>query len=182
MSYIPTPATIADAPEASRPILTAIEKQLGSVPNMFRLVSNSPATLEGYAALSGALQKGKLSAPTRERIALAVAEVNGCDYCLSAHGFIGKNFAKLSDEEIALNRRGGSTDAKAAAAVAFAKAVTEARGDVDRADLEAVRAAGYGDAEILEIAAHVALNTLTNYVNNAFGTEIDFPSIELVAA
>ena len=77
MSRIPTPATIDAAPAAARPLLEAVKTQLGVVPNLFRLVSNSPAALEGYLGLSGALSKGALPAPTRERIALAVAEING---------------------------------------------------------------------------------------------------------
>jgi AhpD family alkylhydroperoxidase len=114
---IPTPATIDASPAASQPLLEAVEKQFGLVPNLFRLVSNSPAALEGYVNLMGALNKGKLPAQTRERIALAVAEINGCDYCLSAHTYLGKNLAKLEDAEIAANRSGASTDPKADAAV-----------------------------------------------------------------
>ncbi|MBY6264855.1 carboxymuconolactone decarboxylase family protein [Azospirillum sp. 412522] len=182
MSYIPTPATIEDAPEASRPILEGVQKQLGRVPNIFRLVSNSPAALGGWTAFQGALGKGKLAPATRERIALAMAEVNGCDYCLSAHTFTGSKFARLDDSEIAANRRGSSNDPKAAAAVEFATALAVARGSVGPQAIEAVRAAGYGDAEILEIIAHVALNTFTNYVNEALGTEIDFPRIDGLAA
>lgn len=182
MSYIPTPATIEDAPEASRPILEGVQKQLGRVPNIFRLVSNSPAALGGWTSLQGALGKGKLPPATRERIALAMAEVNGCDYCLSAHTFTGSKFAKLDDSEIAANRRGSSNDPKAAAAVEFAKALAVTRGAVGPQAIEAVRAAGYSDAEILEIIAHVALNTFTNYVNESLGTEIDFPRIDSVAA
>jgi len=182
MSYIATPAEIEDAPEASRPTLRSVEKQLGQVPNMFRLVATSPAALDAYVGLSGALGKGKLSAATRERIALAVAQANSCDYCLAAHSFIGKNLAKLSDEEISASRNGTSSDTKAAAAVRLAKRLAEARGAVDKADLDAVRAAGYDDAEIVEIIAHVALNTLTNYVNVALGTELDFPAAGPLAA
>ena len=95
MSRLPSPASIETSRAASQPLLQAVKKQLGMVPNLFRLVGNSPAALEGYLGLNGALAKGALEAPTRERIALAVAEVNGCDYCLSAHSYIGKNFAKL---------------------------------------------------------------------------------------
>ena len=73
MSRIATPATIDAAPASARPLLEAVKKQLGSVPNLFRLVANSPAALEGYLGMSGALAKGSLPAPTRERIALAVA-------------------------------------------------------------------------------------------------------------
>jgi uncharacterized peroxidase-related enzyme len=177
MSYIHTPATIADAPADSQALLQAVNKQLGSVPNLFRLVSNSPAALEGYLGLSGALTKGALPAQTRERIALAVAEINGCDYCLSAHSYFGKNFAKLEDAEIAANRKGGSSDAKADVAVRFAAKVVQARGRVSDDELKAVKAAGYDDAQIVEIVLHVALNTWTNYINLIGRTDIDFPVV-----
>ena len=117
MSRIPTSATINDAPEASRPVLEAVQKQIGSVPNIFRLVSNNPAAQNGLTALQGALGKGKLAPATRERIALTMAEANGCDYCLSAHTYTGAKFAKLDESEIEANRRGTSNDPKAAAAV-----------------------------------------------------------------
>jgi AhpD family alkylhydroperoxidase len=104
MSRIPTPATIESAPVAAQPLLEGVKKQFGVVPNMFRLIANSPAALESYLDLSGALNKGTLPAPTRERIALAVAEINGCNYCLSAHTYLGKTLAKLPDAEITANR------------------------------------------------------------------------------
>ncbi len=182
MSRLPTPASIEASPAAAQPLLQAVKKQLGVVPNLFRLVSNSPAALEGYLGLNSALAKGALEAPTRERIALAVAEINGCDYCLSAHSYLGKNLAKLSDTEIATNRDGGSTDAKADAAVRFAVKLVNARGHVSDADIQAVRAAGYSDAQVIEIVLHVALNTLTNYVNEVAKTEIDFPVVATKAA
>ena len=177
MSRIPTPATVADAPAASQPLLNAVKAQLGVVPNMFRLISTSPQALEGYLGLSGALGHGALPAATRERIALAVAEVNGCDYCLSAHTYLGKNLAKLDDAEIAANRAGASNDPKADAPVRFAAKVTRARGHVSEGELAAVKLAGYSDAQIIEIVQHVALNTWTNYVNEVFKTDIDFPVV-----
>ena len=182
MSRIATPATIDAAPAASRPMLEAVKKQLGVVPNLFRLVATSPAALEGYLGLSGALQKGALPAQTRERIALAVAQINGCGYCLSAHAYLGKNLAKLDDAEIAANRNGGSRDPKADAAVRFAAKVARERGHVADSDLQAVRLAGYDDAQIIEIVLHVALNTWTNYVNEVAKTDIDFPAVEALAA
>jgi uncharacterized peroxidase-related enzyme len=182
MSRINTPASIEAAPAASQDLLQAVKKQLGSAPNLFRIVSNSPAALEGYLGLNGALAKGALDAATRERIALAVAEINGCDYCLAAHTYLGTNIAKLTGAEIAANRHGGSTDAKADAAVRFAVTVTNARGHIPQEAFDAVRAAGYSDAEIVEIIAHVALNTLTNYVNSVLETEVDFPAADALAA
>lgn len=178
MSRIPTPATIADAPAAAQPLLEAVKKQLGSVPNLFRLVATSPASLEGFLGLSGALGKGSLPAPTRERIALAVAEINGCNYCLSAHTYLGKNLAKLDDAEITANRSGASNDPIADAAVRFAAKVAHERGHVGEADLATVKLAGYTDAQVLEIILHVVVNTLTNYVNEVFKTDIDFPVVE----
>ena len=177
MSRLPIPASIEASPAASQPLLQAVKKQLGVVPNLFRLVGNSPAALEGYLGLNGALARGALEAATRERIALAVAEVNGCDYCLSAHSYLGRNLAKLSDAEIAANREGGSTDAKAEAAVHFAVELVKVRGHVSEADIRAVKQAGYTDAQVIEIVLHVALNTLTNYVNEMAKTEIDFPVV-----
>jgi uncharacterized peroxidase-related enzyme len=177
MSRIPTPASVDAAPAASRPLLEAVKKQLGIVPNLFRLVSTSPAALEGYLSLSGALAKGALPAPTRERIALAVAEINGCSYCLSAHTYLGQHVAKLDDAEMALNRSGASNDPKADAAVRFAAAVTRSRGQVSDAEVQALKAAGYDDAQLIEIVLHVALNTWTNYINEVAETEIDFPVI-----
>ena len=124
---------------------SASKKQFGVAPNLFRLVANSPAALEGYLGLLDALGKGTLPLKTRARIALAVAEVNGCDYCLSAHTYLGKNLAKLDDSEMEANRGGASNDAKANVAVSFAAKVVRERGRVSDDDLRALRAAGYDD-------------------------------------
>ena len=177
MSRIPTPVSIEAAPIAARPLLESVKKQLGVVPNMFRLISNSPAALESYLDLSGALNKGTLPAPTRERIALATAEVNGCNYCLSAHSYLGKHLAKLDDAEITANRNGASNDPKADAAVRFAVKVVRERGHVSEDDVNAVKAAGYDDAQVIEMVLHVALNTWTNYINEVAKTDIDFPVV-----
>jgi len=182
MSRINTPVSIEAAPAAARPLLEAVKKQIGSVPNLFRVVANSPAALEGYLGLNGALAKGSLDAKTRERIALAVAEINGCGYCLAAHTYIGKTVAKLDDAEITANRSGASNDLKADAAVRFAVKVVNARGHVSDVDVATVKAAGLDDAQVVEIVLHVALNTLTNYVNEVAKTEIDFPVVELRSA
>ena len=182
MSRIATPATVAAAPTASHDLLEAVRRQLGSVPNLFRLVANSPAALEGHLGMAGALAKGSLPAATRERIALAVAEVNGCAYCLSAHTYLGKHVARLDDAEMTANRDGRSNDPTADAAVRFAARVATSRGHVDDADLRAVRAAGHDDAQIVEIVQHVALNVWTNYINIVGETEIDFPRVDLRAA
>jgi len=176
MSRISIPSVETSA-AAAQPLLAAVKAQLGVVPNLMKLVGHSPAALEGYLSLNGALAKGVLGAPLREQVALAVAERNGCDYCLSAHSYIGQHAARLSAAEIVAARQGESADAAAQAALNFVRRVLDTRGHVADADLAALRAAGYGDAAAIELVAHVALNVLTNYVNSVAQTDIDFPRV-----
>ena len=174
--------TLESAPVASLPLLDAVKKQLGVIPNLMKLIGNSPAALEGYLGLNGALSKGTLGAKTGERIALAIAEFNRCDYCLSAHTYLATHIAKLETTEIDANRHGQSTDLKANAAVMFAVSIAKQKGHVSNADVNAIKAAGFNDAQIVEIVLHVALNTLTNYVNSVAQTAIDFPEVHAYSA
>ena len=177
MSRLNIPSSIESSPPGSQASLGAVARSLGSVPNLFRLVANSPAALKGYLALSGAVASSTLDPKTQERVALVVAEQNGCDYCLSAHTYLGRNVATLDDAEITANRNGSSNDMQAAAAVRFAAQLVRSRGHLADADVQAVKAAGYSDAQIVEIVLAVALNTFTNYVNEVARTEIDFPVV-----
>ena len=166
------------APEAAsdkaKELLDAVKAKLGLVPNMTRAMANAPAALEGYLQLSGALGKGKLSARTREQIALAVAQENRCDYCLAAHSTIGK-MVGLSADQIRDSRLGTAVDPKTDLLLRFARKVTESRGRVSDRDIEEVREAGLDDGAIAEVVANVALNVFTNYFNNVAETEVDFP-------
>lgn len=162
---------LEQAPAASRPLLENLRKSLGFIPNAFSTLAQSPAALGGYLALAGALAKSSLSAAERETVALATSQVNGCDYCLAAHTlFAGK--AGLDGEAIG-EARDGSLNALAL----FARQVTESRGQVSDAQLDAARAAGLSDAKIVELIAQVALLTLTNYLNNVAATDVDFPPV-----
>jgi len=176
---LPSPET---TPAASVPLLEKVREQLGVVPNLFRLVAISPAGLEGFLGLFAALGQGSLDPKTRTRIALAVAGVNHCNYCASAHTYLARHVAKLDELEIEANRAGHSLDEKAAAAVVFARRIAETRGHVTKVEFDAVRQAGYSDPDIIEIILHVALNTLTNYVNETVLTDIDFPLVETARA
>jgi uncharacterized peroxidase-related enzyme len=171
MSRISIPS-VDNSPEASKPLLAAVKQSIGIVPNLMKLVGHSPAALEGYLSLNGALNKGRLSAGLREQIALAVAEYNGCDYCLSAHDYLGRNVAKLSGADIDAARDFHASDARHDAALVFARRVLEQHGRVSDDDLSALR-----EASTVEIVVNVALNILTNYVNNVARTEIDFPKV-----
>jgi uncharacterized peroxidase-related enzyme len=162
----------------SQSTLEGFEKFFGFVPNLFAVIGKSPNALAAFKGLQIPLQK-TLDAGMRERIALAVSEVNDCEYCIRAHGFIGARFGKLDLDEMELNRQGKSSDPKAEAAVSFAKKVTETRGKVSDDDLAAVRSAGWTDTQIIEIIALSVQFLYTNFVNNVFQTEIDFPVVEV---
>jgi uncharacterized peroxidase-related enzyme len=164
-----------------RRLLDGVTSKLGMTPNMMKTMAQSPAVLEAYLSFSGALDTGTLDAGLREQIALISAEINSCGYCASAHTAIGK-VVGLGPDAILAARQGHSTDAKADAALKFARAVIVNRGEVSDADVQAVRDAGYADGEIGEIVANVALNIFTNYFNVIAKTEIDFPKVQLGVA
>jgi uncharacterized peroxidase-related enzyme len=103
--------------------------------------------------------------------------VNGCDYCLTVHSFTAQHMAKMPGDDIILARKGHANDPKRNAAVQFARKVIETRGKVTDADLAAVREAGYTDANVSEIVALVAMYSLTNFFNNVFDPEKDFPAV-----
>ena len=126
----------------------------------------------------GALGGGVIGARLGEQIAVAMANRNACAYCLAAHTALGQK-AGLSAEALAEAQQGRSDDPRTAVALRFALKLVDARGQVDDADLQALRAQGVTDEEIMEILAHVALNLFTNYVNVALGVPVDFPGVKL---
>lgn len=162
----------------AKSLLDAVQSALGMVPNFIRVLANSPAALNAFLGLHGIAGAGALDPMTRERIALAVAEQNACQYCVSAHTAIGRKVG-LDNQEMLANRMGRSSDAKAEAALTFARALVEQTGQVNRAEFDAVRAAGHSDGEVVEIITHVALNVFTNLLGKATQVEIDFPKIDL---
>lgn len=168
----------ASASGEAKALLDAVQAQLGVTPNFIRVLANSAPALKAFLGLHGGVGEGALDAKTRERIALAVAEQNACQYCVSAHAAIGRKVG-LDAAEIEAARAGTSADARAAVAVAFARALAEHNGQVTAAEIAAVRAAGYSDGEIVEIIVNVGLNVLTNILGKATQVEIDFPKVEL---
>jgi len=170
------PVDPAVAKGKAKDLLDAVQKALGLVPNLYRVAAQSPAALAGLVGLNGALAQGVLGAKLRARIALGVAERNGCDYCLSAHTVLGKG-AGLDDADMAQARDGRATDPKTDAALRFAVGIVERRGQTSDAELATLRQAGYNDAEIVEIVSVTVLNILTNYLNHVAATEIDFPIV-----
>ncbi len=122
--------TVIDKDNANpeqKELLDTIQSQQGMVPNFLKVFANSPAALRAFLGLHGIANEGSLEAPTRERIALALAEQNACQYCVSAHSAMGRK-AGLNGAEIEANRAGTSQDSKAAAAIKFAVALSEHKG------------------------------------------------------
>lgn len=165
----------------TKELLDGVQQALGSTPNFIRVLANSPSALRAFLGLYQIASSGSLERPTRERIALAVAEQNACQYCVSAHTAIGRK-AGLDGAEMLKNRLGQSADPKAEAALKLATSLVEHVGAVSDAELVAARRAGLGDAEIIEIITHVTLNVFTNVLAKATRIDIDFPKVALGAA
>jgi uncharacterized peroxidase-related enzyme len=177
MSRIPL-VNPQDATGERQALLGQIHSAFGATPNMFRAVANSTAALKSMWGAFGALGGGVIAPKLGEQIAVAIANRNACEYCLAAHTALGRK-AGASSQEMTSAQDGQSQDPKTAAALRFALRVVEGRGQIDEADVAALRAAGYSDEEIVEILAHVALNLFTNYVNVAFAVPVDFPGVKL---
>lgn len=167
-------ATTADR----KALLDAVHAAFGATPNMFRAVAHSPAALKSMWSAFGALGGGVIDAQLGEQIAVAVADRNACGYCLAAHTALGRK-AGASAEQMRHAQAGESADPKTQAALRFALKLVDERGQVGDADVAALRTAGFGDEEIVEILAHVALNLFTNYVNVALAVPLDFPAVAL---
>lgn len=143
--------------------------------NIFKGMANSPAVLDMYLAMAGALAKAGLTAREQEAIHLAMAERRRCGYCAAAHTMIGKG-AGLTDAQLLEARRGVLADARLNALVRFAIAIDDKKGQVSDADVQQMRGAGYTDAHIAEAVAVVAMATFTNYFNHVNDTTLDFPA------
>ena len=177
MSRIPL-VNPKDSTGERQQILGQIHSAFGATPNMFRAVANSTAALKSMWGSFGALGGGVIPPKLGEQIAVAIANRNACEYCLAAHTALGRK-AGASGDEMSAAQDGQSQDPKTAAALRFALRVVEGRGQIETADVEALRGAGFNDEEIVEILAHVALNLFTNYVNVAFAVPVDFPGVKL---
>lgn len=172
-----TPVDPDAATGKGKQLLDGVKASRGHVPTILGVMAQSPAVLRGHLDFSRALAGGALSPEMRERIALAVAEDNGCAYCLSAHTRMSRE-ADLSDEDIEASRRSGPPDPRIRAALAFAGAVNRTHGRLGEGALSAVREAGWSDEEVVEIVAHVALNVFRNAVAETLAIEPEGPPVE----
>lgn len=161
----------------AKQLLEAVQTKLGLIPNMARVMANSPAVLEAYLNFNGALAGGALKPQVREQIALTVGEANLCAYCLSAHTAIA-GMVGLKAGAIAQARDATASDKKTDAILKFARSIVVRRGEITGDDLQRARGAGLSDGELTEVVANVAVNIFTNYFNHIVQTDIDFPKVE----
>ncbi|MFT4578740.1 MAG: putative peroxidase-related enzyme [Nitrospinales bacterium] len=169
------PVNLKEATGKAKDLLDGVQAKFGKAPNIFKTMAHSPAALEGFLQLHGALAGGVLSESFQEQVALCISEINGCNYCLAAHTAMGKGVG-LSEKEVIASRQGVSTDSKVQAGLEFVRKIVSSQGWVSDDDYNTVTQAGYSSEEIIEIVALVAKNIFANYFNHIAGTTIDFPA------
>ncbi|MEI9983460.1 MAG: carboxymuconolactone decarboxylase family protein [Aliidongia sp.] len=177
MSRILTPA-LETATGATAELYAQIKKAAGSVPNTFAAIgAHGPAALKAVLQADGVLAAGSLSKQDQETVKLVVSEIAGCDYCVAAHSLLGK-FAGLKPDTLRQIRSGQPTgDAKRDALVCFVRRLAQTSGTISEAEVQAIRAAGYTDAQLVDISLAIALTVFTNVFNRINDTEIDFPAV-----
>lgn len=174
-----TPVTIETADEAATPTLEGFKAQYGMVPNFFGALGIDGATLNGYLAFQEAVEAAShLSVREREMISLAVANSNGCHYCVSGHTFSGKK-AGMSAEECVAAQRGEADDACEQAVIDLALRLIAQRGNLETHDFERAAQAGISEKKLIQICAWTAMNSFSNWVNNIVQPRIDFPKVPL---
>jgi AhpD family alkylhydroperoxidase len=175
MTRIPV-HTVDSAPEGSRDTLKALAGKFGKVLNIHGAMAHSPAVLETYAAIQEALDDvGTFDSRTREAIALAVSNVDGCSYCQAAHT-AGGRAAGLTEQETIDIRRDSVSDPKLARLLTLVREQAAHVGHVQDSTWQAALTAGWTGAELTETSAVVALNLFTNYFNHLVQTELDLPA------
>ncbi|MGO9199293.1 MAG: carboxymuconolactone decarboxylase family protein [Limisphaerales bacterium] len=169
-----TPIQTNGATSEHKRSLKSSHLKLGKAPNFLQLMANSPASLRAYILADAALVRGRLTARQREQVALAVAEINGCAYSLSAHYETGKRLG-LTHDQMQSARNATATDPKAEMMLRFTQAVVLQGGEISEDDFQALVKAGFTNEQIVEIVANIALNIFSNYFNTVAKTEVDFP-------
>jgi alkylhydroperoxidase family enzyme len=167
----------ASATGKTKELLDIVQQRTGRIPNMVRLMANSPAALGGYLNLATALAGSTLSAGVRDSVAVLVAADGESDYTLAAVSALARK-SGLSDDDIAAAQRAQARDPRTAAALRFSEILLETRGHVSSSNLDMLTEAGFTDGEVAEIVACVVLNIYRNYFNLVAGPEIDFPAVK----
>jgi uncharacterized peroxidase-related enzyme len=175
MSRLPVPALNA-ATGATAEVYAQIKKAVGGVPNTFAAIgAYRPDALKAILLADSVLATGTLSKRDQETIKLVISGVAGCDYCVAAHSLLGK-IAGLKPDELKNVRDGRPTgDARRDALIHFVRVLAETSGTVSKEEFGAIKAAGYSDAQLVDISLAFATTVFTNVFNRINDTAIDFP-------
>src|ERR1700746_1855656 len=161
------------APAPSADILNAVQKSWGFVPNLHRVLAQSPAALEAYSSLWGIAEKTSFTPQERNIVYLAIIYENECTYCMAGHTNLSR-MAKVEPEVVSAVREGRPiADAKLEALRQFAAKVTRQRGVVSQTDVAAFKAAGYDNRAVLDVLVLAATKLISNYTNHLADTPND---------
>jgi uncharacterized peroxidase-related enzyme len=177
MSRLSVPNLESDTGPSGQ-VYAQIKKAIGSVPNAFAAIAaHGPAALKSILAADAVLAAGTLTKRDQEVIKLVISAAGGCDYCVAAHNYLAQ-LAGVKPDALKQIRDGqASGDAKRDALIRFVRKLAQSSGTVSAEDFAAIKAAGYSDAQLVEISLAFATTVFTNVFNRINGTEIDFPSV-----
>lgn len=176
MEMISVP-TFEALPQESQKLLEPMKKKMGKIPNIILLMATTPALLDAYFKIDALGKQSSFSAKEQEYIKLAVAEANGCTYCVAAHTYIAKNMLKMSDDEILEARKCCSSDKKLGALACLAATVAKNKGHLDKNDIDVFFSLGYNQKDLMDFIGIIITMTITNYVHNMTDIDIDFPKV-----
>lgn len=161
---------LEEMPEDIRMMLLAVQQKAGFIPNVFLALAHRPAELRAFVAYHDALMEkdGGLSKAEREMIVVATSGANECQYCVIAHGAILRIRAKnpLVADQVAVNYRKADITPRQTAMLEFAMKVALSSGAIVDADFESLRAHGFSDDDIWDIAAIAAFFAMSNRMAN----------------
>lgn len=167
------PHTLETAPEASKPIMEAVKKNMGFVPNLMATMAEAPVMIESYMTLMGLFNKTNLSETERQIILMTNNRLNGCTYCMAAHTAASK-MGGVDDSVIEALRTGSKIDdPKLEALRTFAEIINETRGWASEEQVSDLLAAGYAKQTVLEVIVGTSLKVLSNYSTHIVEPPLD---------
>ncbi len=169
-----TTHTVESAPQDAKGVLQGAQSQLGFVPNLYGNMAESPTVLESYMTIAGLFEKTSFNATEQQVVLLTTSVVNNCEFCVAAHSVISKSMLNIDADIVdPIRNQEAIQDSKLEALATFTRAVVTDRGWVDGAVTDAFLAAGYTQAQALEVVLGVTMKTLSNYTNHLTGTEVN---------
>ena len=158
----------------SQVIFEQMKKRIGKVPNLYATIGYSSNALKGFLDFDAILSRGVFNAKEREAVAVAVSEINHCEYCLAGHTLAAiKN--GITEDELINIRRGHASDPKMNAIIQLAQEITKTQGNPDTEYLDNFYAAGYDEGALMELVGLVTVRIFTNYVFALTHIPVDFP-------